>query len=102
VAHATTTDAPSQRLRDFITNLADEGYELEDKLGTFLASAHQAGEFFDAEVRDLDDSDERYQAAAVESGLGRLHAIREHMLELLVDALWFCVPAEEQPYGEAA
>jgi hypothetical protein len=95
VANATTTDAPSQRLRDFITNLIDEGHELEDKVNAFLASVRKAGEFLAEETQGLDDDDERFQTAATESGIGTLHAIEEHLLDALVDGLWWRLPCDD-------
>jgi hypothetical protein len=103
VANATTTDAPSQRLRDFITNLIDEGHELEDKVNTFLASVRKAGEFLADETQGLDDDDERFQTAATESGIGTLHAIEEHLLDALVDGLWWHLPDTwQEPVEEDA
>jgi hypothetical protein len=69
--NATTTDAPSEGLRASISDLTDDGFELEEKLSAFLASVRKAGQDFDAEFRHLDDSDERYQSAAIESAWAR-------------------------------
>jgi hypothetical protein len=92
VANATSTSAPSEGLRETITDLTDHGFELEEKLAAFLADVRKAGQKFDAEVCDLDDGDERYQNAALESGLGTLHAIEEHLLDVLAAELWWHLP----------
>jgi hypothetical protein len=102
VANATTTNAPSEGLRASISDLTDEGFELEERLSAFLANVRKAGQDFDAEVRHLDDSDERYQSAAVESGLGTLHAIEEHMLDIFADELWWHLPDSEQVQSAGA
>jgi hypothetical protein len=101
VQDATTTGAPSEGLRASISNITDEGFELEERLTAFLADVRKAGQDFDAEVRYLDDDDERYQSAAVDSGLGTLHAIEEHMLDVLADIVWFPLPDAERE-GDAA
>ncbi|MDQ1439265.1 MAG: hypothetical protein QOK43_2894 [Acidimicrobiaceae bacterium] len=87
MANATTHDAPSQALRDSIANATEEGLELERLLINFAGNVRQAGIDFDAEVSDLDDSDPRYQHAAVRSGLGVLHAMVEQMADILSEAL---------------
>lgn len=92
MANATTTSAPSEGLRALISNLTDEGFELEEKVAAFLANARKAGQQFEAEVGPLDDNDAAYQQAALESGLGTVHAIAEHLLDLLACELWWHLP----------
>jgi len=92
VANATTTSAPSEGLRALISNLTDQGFELEEKVAAFLADVRKAGQAFDAEVRGLDDGDEAYQQAALDSGLGPVHAIEEHLLDVLACELWWHLP----------
>jgi hypothetical protein len=104
VANATSTSAPSEGLRESITALAVEGLDLAQRLAGFLASVRAVEQAFDAEVRTLADEDDRYQAAASESGLGGVHALEEHMLDMLLDVLWLRLACVEQPdpIGEAA
>ena len=92
MANATTTSAPSEGLRALISNLADEGFELEEKISAFLADVRRAGQAFDAEVAGLDEGEVAYQQAALESGLGTVHAIAEHLLDLLASELWWHLP----------
>ena len=92
MANATTTSAPSEGLRALISDLTDQGFELEEKVAAFLAEARKAGQAFDAEVRHLDDGDEAYQQAALDSGLGTVHAIEEHLLDVLASELWWHLP----------
>jgi hypothetical protein len=87
-----TTSAPSEGLRALISNLTDEGFELEERVAAFLADVRRAGQQFDAEVRELDDGEVVYQQAALESGLGTLHAIAEHLLDVLACELWWHLP----------
>jgi hypothetical protein len=92
VANATSTSAPSDGLRARISKLTDDGFELEEKVAAFLAEVRKAGQALDAEVRHLDDGDEEYQRAARGSGLGMLHAIAEHLLDVLASELWWHLP----------
>ena len=92
MANATSTSAPSEGLRALISNLTDEGFELEERVAAFLAEVRRAGQQFDAEVRDLDDGEAVYQQAALESGLGTVHAIGEHLLDVLACELWWHLP----------
>lgn len=104
MANATSISAPSEGLRETITALTVEGLDLAERLACFLSSVRLAERAFDAEVETLSDQDDHYQAAAIESGLGGVHAIEEHMLDMLLDILWYHLACVEQPdpIGEAA
>lgn len=101
MANATTTSAPSDGLRALISNLTDQGFELEEKVAAFLADVRKAGQQFDAEVGGLADGDDAYQQAALESGLGTVHAIEEHLLDVLASELWWHLPDSWREPDEA-
>lgn len=80
-------DVPSQALRDAIANATEEGLEVERLLISFASNVRQAGRDLDQELAGLDDTDARYQRAAVRSGLGVLHSMVEQMADVLSEAL---------------
>lgn len=77
------SEVPSKELCDLIANLTEEGLELVRRLIAFADDYRKASNDFDLEVEGLDQDDERYQAAAVRSGLPVLHATVEQMSEAL-------------------
>jgi hypothetical protein len=97
---AMKNEVPSQELRDSIANATEEGLEVERLLINFASNVRQAGRDFEAEVADLDDTDARYQRAAVRSGLGVLHSMVDQMVDVLAEALGD--PEEIDPEGAVA
>lgn len=79
MATAIAAEVPSKELCDLVANLTEEGLELVRRLLAFADDYRKASADFDLEVEGLDQDDERYQAAAVTSGLPVLHAMVEQM-----------------------
>jgi hypothetical protein len=77
VSEVTSIEVPSPEVCDQLAIVTEDGLELEARVLAFARDAGEAWRAFDADTADLDG--EALERAAIQAGLGVLHALIERM-----------------------